>query len=362
MALALAMAFGAGTYLPQSAFTDSLSVTANAEVSGDWEYEYADDSHTTITLKGCKGTSTNFTTSTKIGGKPVVKLRNTSKSFWGDKKENIQSITVSEGVNEIHDDYGRGYFFGGCDKLTTLKLPSTLKEIEPYLCGWLAALKSVTISNGTEKIGREAFSHCNSLKSIKIPDSVTRIESDAFSYCENLESVVLSNNLKEITPFCFTYSGLKSITVPKSVTIIGDRAFDECAQLEKVVLSEGLKTIDYGAFGHCVKLSSLNIPKSVTDIHRNAFYYGSSWTNQSPWYTDLKRPLVFNDILYDLGDNLREYIAPENIETVLNTGTGANTSLHNIFLAQNVDIIKENAFINFGNLENFFYPKPRCFV
>lgn len=83
------MAFGAGTYLPQSAFTDSLSVTANAEVSGDWEYEYADDSHTTITLKGCKGTSTNITTSTKIGGKPVVKLRNTSKSFWGDKKENI---------------------------------------------------------------------------------------------------------------------------------------------------------------------------------------------------------------------------------------------------------------------------------
>lgn len=59
---------------------------------------------------------------------------------------------------------------------------------------------------------------------------------------------------------------------------------------------------------------------------------------------------------------MREYIAPENIEAVLNTGTGANTSLHNIFLAQNVDIIKENAFINFGNIENFFYPKPRCFV
>ena len=64
----------------------------------------------------------------------------------------------------------------------------------------------ITILDGVESIGDDAFSGCSDLTSIVIPESVTSIGDYAFSGC----------------------TGLTSIVIPESVTSIGNNAFYEC--------------------------------------------------------------------------------------------------------------------------------------
>lgn len=51
-------------------------------------------------------------------------------------------------------------------------------------------LTSVTISEGVEKLYKEAFSNCSNLSSITIPNSVNYIGYDAFYACSSLASVI----------------------------------------------------------------------------------------------------------------------------------------------------------------------------
>ena len=76
--------------------------------------------------------------------------------------------------------------FYGCNKLTSITLPSTITSI-----------------------GLESFYNCNQLTSFTIPSAVTSIGGKAFRAC----------------------SGLTSITIPSGVSSIGDNAFESCSGL-----------------------------------------------------------------------------------------------------------------------------------
>ena len=81
--------------------------------------------------------------------------------------------------------------FVGCDKLTSVKLPSTLTFIGAEAFEDCFALTSITIPAGVTVIGKEAFSGCSALTSITIPASVTSIGGDAFydtAYYNNEEN------------------------------------------------------------------------------------------------------------------------------------------------------------------------------
>jgi hypothetical protein len=78
--------------------------------------------------------------------------------------------------------------------------------------------------------------------------------------------------LKEIPSKAFYLCNtLTSVTIPKSVTNIGSGAFNYCLNLKSVTISNGVKSIGAEAFYGCGGLTSVNIPKSVTSIGRGAF-------------------------------------------------------------------------------------------
>ena len=114
----------------------------------------------------------------------------------------------------------------------------------------ISSLKTVTILDGVESIGYQAFSGCTGLTSVIIPNSVTSIGGYAFSGCTGLTSVIIPNSVTSIEGSAFFgCSGLTSVTIPNSVTSIGEVAFKDCSGL-----------------------TSLTIPNSVTSIGKNAFY------------------------------------------------------------------------------------------
>ena len=207
------------------------------------------------------------------------------------------------------------------------------------------------IPNSVTSIGDRAFSNCFGLTSIEIPNSVTSIGSKAFSYCSNLvsikchavdvpvtatnafnycpedmtiqvpeESVALyqaaepwkNYNVTEIhlyqigdyvvvdyEGYSLRYTIIKlepaeceviceteptteiSITIPSSVEIegvvcnvtkIGRDAFDKCSsKLTSIEIPNSVTSIGNSAFYSCSKLTSIEIPNSVTSIDARAF-------------------------------------------------------------------------------------------
>ena len=78
---------------------------------------------------------------------------------------------------------------------------------------------------------------------------------------------------KSIGSYAFyNRSKLTSIEIPNSVTSIGQSAFYRCSNLISVTMTEGVKSLGSSTFFECENLTNINIPSSVTSIGAQAFY------------------------------------------------------------------------------------------
>ena len=84
-------------------------------------------------------------------------------------------------------------------------------------------------------------------------------------------SIVIPSTVKVIGWGVFAESKITSIDIPDSVTKIEDRAFYRCKELVSVKLSSKLKKISEEAFTWCENLESIKLPEALTEIERDAF-------------------------------------------------------------------------------------------
>ena len=218
------------------------------------------------------------------------------------------------------------YTFSGCDGLTSVTIPDSVKSIGSSAFSGCSGITNVIIGNSVTSIGYDAFDGCSGLKGIYIADlekwckiSFENPSSNPLSYAHNL---YVNNELTTelVIPYItsvdkymfYGCSGLKSVTIPDSVTSIGSSAFKFCSGLEKISVVAGntkyhsagnclietkTKTLILGcknstiptdgsvtsigdsAFEFCSGLTSITIPNSVTSIGSSAFYNCSSLTS-----------------------------------------------------------------------------------
>lgn len=117
---------------------------------------------------------------------------------------------------------------------------------------------------------------------------VNRIGSDAFFHCD----------------------GLLSIDIQANLTSIGHHAFEECSQLKSIVIPEGVTTILYSAFNGCSSLGSISFPKSLTYVGDYAF-------NSTAWYYQQPDGLLYaGRVLYSYRGAM-----PENTVIEIRQGT-----------------------------------------
>lgn len=79
--------------------------------------------------------------------------------------------------------------FSMCQSLTSVHIPSTVREVGERAFSWCTSLKTVTFDEGTASIGRAAFTNCVSLQSVTFPKSLSYIGPGCFERCESLEFV-----------------------------------------------------------------------------------------------------------------------------------------------------------------------------
>ena len=106
-----------------------------------------------------------------------------------DAHKNDESVVIPETVNYNNRTYAiltvKGF---GSSKLSSVKLPQSLKTIGNMAFDGCSNLKEIEIPNGIETIKSEAFEVCG-LSSVVIPTSVKKIESLAFGYNRSLMEV-----------------------------------------------------------------------------------------------------------------------------------------------------------------------------
>ena len=115
--------------------------------------------------------------------------------------------------------------FDGNEKITSVTLPGTVKEIRQYAFRSCKNLKKITLQEGVESIGYYGFAGCTNLTEVNLPSTLNYIENLAFRSCVNLEQIVIPENSKG------------------QETKIQHCAFEFCSKLKKIYFPKTLKTL-----------------------------------------------------------------------------------------------------------------------
>ena len=178
-------------------------------------------------------------------------------------QEALKSITLPDSLNNI----GKGAFYG-CFNLTEITIPANVSEIGSYPVAGLEGEtgKTMNISNIYVDPNNQSFKSKDGVLFSK--DSKTIVEYPAAKNDSKYEIPPSVNNIAE-----GAFAGcaeLTAVTIPEGVTEIQKGAFTSCTSLSEVKLPSTLKTI--GKFGfEATKLTSIDIPESVTSIDKQAF-------------------------------------------------------------------------------------------
>lgn len=220
-------------------------------------------------------------------------------------KFSIETLDLT-GVESI-----TAYAFANCDKLRSVILAESLKNIGNNAFQNDSLLTNITIPASVTTVGSHAFADCKALESATILNSL--IGSYQFAGCTALKNITFSNNLTTINSWSFwNCTAVETLTIPASVTSVNysafsgmtglrtlnfhaknmtyafgeypletvdltgvetlsPNAFQGCIQLKSVTFSNSLKSIGYRAFRNCDQLRKVTVPSSVTSIGSDAF-------------------------------------------------------------------------------------------
>lgn len=209
--------------------------------------------------------------------------------------KHVESVTVPAGVESL---YAKRSLSGGCDQLTILtdgevmfsdcKIKSvSLQNHAKKICDYFmdhSDIGILTVPDTVEEIGDHAFEECNYLKTVSLPQSLKKIGAYAFYCCSELEYINIPSSLSEIELYSFGGTALKNLRIPGSVAVIGVGAFSSCKKLNDLEIEEGVKYIGPHAFSSCDALESVTLPRSLTELHYNAFHryiYPDEYTSYS---------------------------------------------------------------------------------
>ncbi len=219
----------------------------------------------------------------------------------------VQSKTTAVGDIVINDTVtyeGANYAvtgmanaaFSGCNQLTSIVLPQTLRNLGREAFLECTNLTSCIIPDSTiTEIPFEAFLKAGLIE-FRVPEGVTYIEQRSFEQMPNLQRVHLANSVKSLTSWSFyilpalqdpiyndslfvlmpdSYQG--AYTIPAGIQVIYKSAFYGCTQITSLTIPEGVKRIEhYGLmFSLNAVIKTLHLPASLEYVTPGAIFGGS---------------------------------------------------------------------------------------
>ncbi len=138
-----------------------------------------------------------------------------------------------------------------------------------------ANLTSVTIPEGYDRLGDNAFKGQSKVETFILPSTLKLIGESAFENCYAMTSIKLNEGLENIGKRAFVGTNLTEISFPHSLRIINDAAFAELKNIKELKFNAGLYYIGNSAFALTSELTvkTIEIPASVKYIGPFAFNF-----------------------------------------------------------------------------------------
>ena len=188
--------------------------------------------------------------------------------------------TIPEGVEVIAEDA-----FVGCYHLQSLRIPASVKYLEPRFLDYCPSLESLSVDennpiydsrnncNAIIETATDTLLYCAPLtESFVVPLGIRHIGDNAFKGCKVLKFVYIPHSVTSIGNYAFlNCNSLEGEINLTGVGLIGNEAFADCSQVNKVTIGEDLRKISNGAFSHCINLEELSITGDVREIGAWAF-------------------------------------------------------------------------------------------
>ena len=183
----------------------------------------------TGSITGYNGMNTRLTIPESIDGVPVKAIG--KRALWEDPL--LGYVTLPEGLEYVGEDA-----FSITDTLKYVEFPSTLKTIDKKGFSSYRGFR-LDLPDSLEYIGEEAFSYFSVETDLIIPEGVKELGPGAFSVASRLQRVFLPSSLEKIGDNCFsrspiTYVYMEGLELPE----ISDTAFDKCEYLRDIDLNE----------------------------------------------------------------------------------------------------------------------------
>ena len=245
--------------------------------------------------------------------------------------ESLKEVNVTS-CTEIAD-----YAFSGCNKISVITLPDSLKSIGANAFSGCTALGEIIIPDSVTDIGEKAFYKCSALTTVKLPENsaFTSIPEYTFAYCSSITKMTIPASVKEIgacaVARCLNleelkfkgesidrigqqaFDGCKYISeVNLTVKTLGKAAFQNCIGLTDVTLGDGTVEIESYAFNGCSGIVNFSMPESVTKIGEYSFYACYSMTS----ITLGKSIKAIESYTFQNCINLKEFVIPSSVTSV----------------------------------------------
>ena len=144
--------------------------------------------------------------------------------------------------------------------MTTLNLPSTLKVIEGWSLSSMSGVNLLNIPASVTTMYTYSFS----------ADTKLRVAEGNSTY-KSIDDVLILN--KAGTKVMMANRNTTTYNIPNTVTEIVKSAFYYCSKMTSITIPDSVTTIGAGAFEGCSSLTEITIPQSVTSIGSDAFVY-----------------------------------------------------------------------------------------
>ncbi len=228
-----------------------ISAGFSQQTSGPWTYTVSGGLATITRLSGYYWGDTLIIPSW-IDGYPVRTLGDGSASiFKGSTYEYYPrpNVVISEGIANIA---ARAFQFA---RVTNFVFPSSVSNVgESAFYG--CSLTEAMFPRGLVSLGAFAFSGCESLVSATIPDSVTSLGDFVFSNCQNLSAINVDADNS-------VYASIDGVLFNKAGTTLLEFPTGKQGAYS---IPLGVTTVAMQAFMQKPALSSVTIPKTVTNI------------------------------------------------------------------------------------------------
>lgn len=287
------------------------SVNVFALTEGDWEFQLLDNE---VNITGYNGSDKDVVVPETIYGRPVTK------------------------ANFNHYRYGENIY-----EAVSIKFPGSIKVIEDI--SYCYDLKTVILSEGTEKIASGVFGYCKLLESINLPSTLKVIGEGAFEDCVKLKNINFPEGLAEINYNAFNDTGLTSVDLSKISAKIGKDVFAGCDKLKKVRLPENMTEIPGGLFWRCTSLSDIEIPANVEKIGGSAFYACKSLES-----------IILPTSVKEIGGNafsecekLKEVVIPYGTTKIVSDAFSMCPNLKAVYIPDTVTYLADDVLYNSKN-------------